>query len=46
MSSISKRRSYLGIGEFWDKHSLSQFWHKTRKVKVTAIKQNRKRQPL
>jgi hypothetical protein len=32
-SSISKARSYMEIGEFWDEHDLSDFWGKTRKVK-------------
>ena len=32
-SSISKARSYAKIGEFWDQHDLTHFWHKTRKVK-------------
>lgn len=32
-SSISKARSYAKIGEFWDKHDLSDFWAKTKKVK-------------
>ncbi|MGH7774584.1 MAG: CopG family antitoxin [Candidatus Binatia bacterium] len=32
-SSISKARSYGEIGEFWDKHDLSDVWGKTRKVK-------------
>jgi len=32
-SSISKARSYAEIGEFWDQHELTDFWHKTRKVK-------------
>ena len=31
-SSISKRTSYKEIGEFWDNHSLSKFWDKTKRV--------------
>lgn len=31
--SISKARSYGEIGEFWDKHDLSDSWGKTRRVK-------------
>jgi len=31
-SSISKASSYKEIGEFWDKHSLSEFRDKTRKT--------------
>ena len=36
-SSISKARSYAEIGEFWDKHDLSDFWSKTRKVKFDVV---------
>ena len=32
-SSISEARSYTDIGEFWDKHDLSDFWGKTRRVR-------------
>ncbi|HWR20367.1 MAG TPA: CopG family antitoxin [Verrucomicrobiae bacterium] len=31
-SSISQARSYTDIGEFWDKHDLSDVWGKTRGV--------------
>ncbi|MBF0338458.1 MAG: hypothetical protein HQL05_11575 [Nitrospirae bacterium] len=31
-SSVSGAKSYKAIGEFWDKHELSDFWDKTRKV--------------
>ena len=31
-SSTSKARSYAEIGEFWDKHDLTDYWGKTRKV--------------
>jgi hypothetical protein len=31
-SSISEVRSYTDIGEFWDKHDLSDLWGKTRRV--------------
>ena len=33
-SSISAARAYRDIGEFWDKHDLSDFWGKTRRVRV------------
>ena len=33
-SSISEARSYTDIGEFWDKHDLSDVWGKTRRVRV------------
>ena|SRR5215475_3745537 len=36
-SSISKARSYSEIGEFWDKHDLSDYWGKTRKVKFDVV---------
>ena len=32
-SSVSKSRSYVEIGEFWEVHDLSDFWGKTKKVK-------------
>jgi hypothetical protein len=36
-SSISKARSYAEIGEFWDKHDLSDYWSKTRRVKFDVV---------
>lgn len=36
-SSISKARSYAEIGEFWDRQNLSNYWGKTRKVKVDVV---------
>ena len=36
-SSISKAQSYAEIGEFWDKHDLSDFWDKTRRVKFDVV---------
>jgi len=36
-SSISRVSSYAEIGEFWDKHDLSDFWNKTRKVKFEVV---------
>jgi ATP sulfurylase len=36
-SSISKSRSYAGIGEYWDKHDLSDVWGKTKKVKFEVV---------
>jgi len=35
--SISKARSYAEIGEFWDKHDLSDYWSKTRRVKFDVV---------
>ncbi len=34
-SSISKARSYMEIGKFWDEHDLTEFWRGTRKAKFT-----------
>ena len=36
-SSVSKARSYAGIGEYWDKHDLSDLWGKTKKVKFEVV---------
>ena len=36
-SSISKARSYAGIGEFWDEHDLSDFCGKTRRVRFDVV---------
>jgi hypothetical protein len=36
-SSISKAHSYSEIGEFWDKHDLSNYWSRTRKVKFDVV---------
>ena len=36
-SSISKARSYAEIGEFWDKHDLSDFWNNTKKVRFEVV---------
>ncbi|MBM4263887.1 MAG: hypothetical protein FJ145_21005 [Deltaproteobacteria bacterium] len=36
-SSISKGRSYAEIGEYWDKHDLSDVWAKTRKVEFEVV---------
>jgi hypothetical protein len=36
-SSISKSRSHAEIGEFWDKHDLSDYWGKTRQVKFDVV---------
>jgi hypothetical protein len=36
-SSISKARSYAEIGEYWDKHDLSDVWGKTKKVKFEVV---------
>lgn len=36
-SSISRSRSYAEIGEYWDKHDLSDVWGKTKKVKFEVV---------
>ena len=36
-SSISKAASYADTGEFWDKHDLSDYWGKTKKVKFDVV---------
>ena len=33
-SSISKKNSYLEIGEFWDAHDLSEYWDQAKAVKA------------
>ncbi len=33
---LSKATSYREIGEYWDRNDLSDFWEKTRKVKVNV----------
>lgn len=35
--SISKRRSYLEIGSFWDSHDLADYWDETRAVKFDVV---------
>lgn len=36
-SSISKARSYTQLGEYWNKHDLSDVWGKTKKVKFEVV---------
>ena len=36
-SSLSKARSYAEIGDYWDRHDLSDVWGKTRKVKFEVV---------
>ena len=36
-SSLSKAQSYAKIGEYWDRHDLSDVWGKTRKVKFEVV---------
>ena len=31
-TAISKAITYSEIGEFWDKHSLADYWHQTKPV--------------
>jgi hypothetical protein len=36
-SSVSKARSYAELGEYWDKHDLSDVWAKTKRVKFDVV---------
>ncbi len=36
-SSISKARSYVEMGEFWDQHDFSDYWGKSKKVKFDVV---------
>ena len=42
-SSISKARSLEEIGEFWDTHSLDDYWDKTHEVEFEVTAQQRRR---
>jgi len=33
-SSISKAKTYAGIGDFWDEHDLPDYWGKPRSVRA------------
>jgi len=33
-SSVSKTGTYIGIGDFWDEHDLSDYWSKTRSIRT------------
>jgi len=33
-TGICKTKTYAGIGDFWDEHDLSDYWGKTRFVRV------------
>jgi hypothetical protein len=36
-SSISKARSYVEIGDYWDEHDLNEVWRKTKKVTFDVV---------
>lgn len=36
-SSVSKAQSYTEIGEYWDRHELTDVWGKTKKVKFVVV---------
>jgi CopG antitoxin of type II toxin-antitoxin system len=36
-TATSKARSYAEMGDFWDKHDLSDFWSQTKKVKFEVV---------
>ncbi len=42
-TSISKADTFEEIGEFWDKHSLADYWDQTEKVefKICAVRRHR-----
>ena len=42
-SSISQSRTLEEIGEFWDTHSLDDYWDKTREVEFEVTAQRRRR---
>lgn len=39
-SSISKVRSYRGIGDFWDTHDLAEHWEQTEPVEFELALQS------
>jgi len=45
-TSISKSRTLKEIGEFWDTHSLADYWDQTRDVKFEIRAQRRRRVTL
>lgn len=42
-TEISKARTLEEIGEFWDAHSLDDFWDKTREAEFTVRAERRRR---
>ena len=42
-SSISKAKTYQEIGEFWDTHSLDDYWDKTHEVEFEVRAKQRRR---
>jgi hypothetical protein len=45
-TSISKARTLKEIGDFWDTHSLADYWDQTRKVEFQVRAQRRRRVTL
>ncbi len=45
-SSISNAKSLEEIGEFWDNHSLDEFWDETREVEFEIRAKQRRRVTL
>ena len=43
LTSISKAQSYEEIGEFWDTHSLDDYWEQTHEVEFEVRAKPRKR---
>jgi hypothetical protein len=46
VTSISKSHSPEEIGEFWDTHSLADYWEQTREVEFEVTAQRRRRVTL
>ena len=46
MTSISKAQTLEEIGEFWDTHSLENYWDETREVEFEVRAKQRKRVTL
>ena len=46
VSSISKARSLDEIGEFWDTHSLDNYWDQTEEVEIGLRARRRRRVTL
>ncbi len=43
LTSISKARTLEGIGEFWDTHSLDDYWDQTHEVEFEVRAKRRRR---
>ena len=43
LTSVSQSRTLDEIGEYWDTHSLDEYWDKTREVEFEMTAQRRRR---